>query len=300
LKYMPTTIIDPLAFRGLNSLTSLTLEDARLPTFPAEALSQLTKLVQLGVPSNRITNFPRNAFSKFSSLTNLNLDGNNFDSDSALVALENLPKSISVLYLTYCKLTTVPTRVFQPDSQLKYLFMGGNKITKINRDDLKLASDFLVVELIGNPIENIEAGSFQTLRRVKRLELDEAKLTTFDLSLLNGMQDLQKLSLKLNSQLKSVIVTSADQVPLNISVIDISDTGLSTISPELEKIVSRKGFLNLNISYAKKINCNQDVHWVAKYVQCSGRRRIYTDGTKCDGGEYFQDYLKKAVPNACE
>jgi len=248
-------------------------------------------------------NFPRSAFHALTSLQTLDLSGNDLKSAFAAGAFENLPEYLYNMRISRGGLTHVPA--FQKPKQISDLFLVGNEISEIRHNDFDTVSlDNL--DLDGNPISQIERGSFQRLGKIKFLHMASTMLESFDLSLLSGMNALEDVHLRNTFSLTSLTVTNPDEVPSYVEKLDLASCNLNYISPDIEKIVSRKvqgrfQYVHLDLSNNTNLVCDQNVHWMAKHAFCrapSGHGYLIEldNTTKCNNGESLKDYLKKYAP----
>jgi len=65
-----------------------------------------------------------------------------------------------------------------------------------------------------------------------------------------------------------------------------------------EQIVARNGFAKLDIS-SNYMTCDENIHWMAKYVLCSSPQIIMQETYCHKTGKELYEYLEKAVPRPC-
>jgi len=298
----PIRKIDPLAFEKLESLRFVEMRETKLATFPQEAFSRLSKLIELNFLRNNVTSFPANSFERIKSLNKLWIAGVDLNGAIANGALDNLPPSLFQLRLESVKLRSVPTRIF-PKSQLSILSLQQNDIEMIKQNDFKaLSSTLISLTITGNPLKSIESGSFESLGECKRIYIDANKIQTFDLSLLKGMYKLEAFVLYGDEKSElNLSVTNVEHVAETLFLMSLRYVGFSYISPQVERIVERKNFKEFDIS-GGQIPCDKNVHWMAKYALCAERRIVIDSfgAALCTDGTTLRDYLKAAVPNACD
>jgi Leucine-rich repeat (LRR) protein len=298
----PISSFRPAAFAGLEkTLIELKLTSANLDTFPRDYIGGLTNLTHLDLSNNDMRNFQQSAFTSFVSLTNLILDGNDLNRAIIAKAFDNLPKSVITLFLENGGLTSIPSQIFQQNTQTTIISLADNYITSIRLNDFTPNTDLTYLGLSNNPINNIDRGSLQPLNRCQSLLLDNSQLSSFDLSSLNGMNELIYLGLVNSSKLTSVTVTDVGQVPL-LREIDLMNSHLTYIDPDVAQIVSRKNFDRLDISENIDFVCDQNVNWIARYALCPDfqtHNNIQIRNTRCNSGRLLDEYLKEAVPNPC-
>jgi len=280
----------------------LSLEETNLTTFPS-AINRFTNLRSLYLGGNRMKNFPKNAFASLTSLENLDLSGSDLESAVESGALENLPPSFEQLKLNNGGLTRIPSQIFRNNVKIRHLSLFGNKITEIKRDDFKMARLNGDLNLGRNPIKKIEKGAFVGLG-IGTLSLAwSEQLESFDLSVLNGLNGLDELSLYESSLLTSLIVTNVDEVPKQIHEITLTRCNLNYISPEVEKVLVRSGATHLYIDLNTNFTCDESVHWMAPHTFCLPSNHfslIEMSRTTCNDGRILEAYLKDAVPVDCK
>jgi Leucine-rich repeat (LRR) protein len=299
-----TTIwnIERSAFAGLEPLTVLGLTMTDLSDFPREPLATLKALRILDLSQNGMRNFPQSAFSIFPNIWMLILNENDLNAAVLAKAFDNLPNSLSTLLLQNGGLTSVPTQILQPNNKITTLSLANNQITAIRNNNFAQGGGLTSLNLNNNPINSIEQGSLQQLSKCQTFSLDNTRLASFDLSFLNGMNGLEKLTLVNSGVLLSLSATNADQVPQNISRIEIMNSALQTISQNVEKVISRQNFEQLDISGNTNINCDQNINWIARYTVCpqNNQTRVAIENTKCKDGTPFINYLQKACQGTAE
>jgi len=260
----------------------------------------MTKLEGLDLSNNGMSSFPQNAFSTFTSLSTLFVDGNDLNAAVAAKTFDGLPQSLTGLYMGNGGLTSVPSQIFQQNGRLVFVALFNNKITSVKKNDFGQSSSVTQVLLSDNPIASIEQGALQALAKVPSLALTNTRLAAFDLSLLNGMTELTELKLDNSGALTSLTATNSDQVPQNISLIQITKSALQSISADVEKVVSRANFKKLDISENTNIICDQNVIWLAKYALCPQTGgNITMQNTKCKTGVLLSQYLNETAPDPC-
>jgi len=150
-------------------------------------------------------------------------------------------------------------------------------------------------------ISNIHAGAFNGLPSLTWLNLLRSlQRTSFDLSILSGLNNLTELILT-SSSYTELTVSNVDKVPKSVSRIVTYYSNFTKFNPNLEKVITREGSrVTLEIQYSKGITCDSSIHWMAKHALCSSKPAIAIYCAKCSDEKLLRDYLEKAVPNACK
>jgi len=154
----------------------------------------------------------------------------------------------------------------------------------------------LMIFFCGNPVSNVELGSFQYLKSVQELGCARSNLTQFDFAVFNGMNGGALLKFNDQSHLQKVTVSSLKDFPANFTV-SMPRAAVQDIDASLAGVFQSPLNANFDLSNSTNLQC-ANLNWIATDVYCSDQVTI--DGCECvDKKESLNDYLKQAVPNPC-
>lgn len=122
----------------LNEIETVLLNHNLIPTFPSQILTRFNNLHVLDLTANGLTQLPQDLL-QICPLTKLILK-NNLLTNGALPKCMKSSRSMSTLRelnLSGNLLTHFPDAVLEINS-LKYLYLGGNKITAVSKDIWRL------------------------------------------------------------------------------------------------------------------------------------------------------------------
>ncbi|XP_031630816.1 leucine-rich repeat-containing G-protein coupled receptor 5-like [Contarinia nasturtii] len=235
--------LDDISFTQLKSLRALRLEGNMLQRVPTEALTGLTTLEILNLGGNHLLNINAGDFPKLDNLRYLTLKRNRLTNITA-DAISNLI-NLKILDLDDNLLTAIPNKLAKL-SNLQELFLSGNRINTIQKDDLP--KNLITLELRGNPLGDIKFDAFQSMPKLRKLVLSDAKSLS-ELPSLEGCSVLEILrmdranvsvipnTLCLNSshlkslELKSNKLRSIPDLSQckDLRILDLSDNRISSV-----------------------------------------------------------------------
>jgi len=148
-------------------------------------------------------------------------------------------------------------------------------------------------------ISNIHPLVFNGFGQLRELYLAQSlENRTFDLSILDGLNNLRELFFAFSSSLE-LTVSNVDKVPKSIWPILVPVSNFTKIDPVVEKIIYRKNSkTTLDLTDSTGIACDESVHWMAKYVLCPLDGLVII-GATCSNGMLLSKYLEQAVPDPC-
>ncbi|XP_065643607.1 leucine-rich repeat-containing protein 40 isoform X2 [Hydra vulgaris] len=179
----------PVNFGFLINLEELDLSDNKLTSLP-ENFGSLVQIKKLDLSKNLLTSLP-NSFDSLKSLIDLNLSANK---------LTVLPKgfgkltSLEIFECSYNLITTFTT--FDDQTNIKQLFLGYNRIQKIEDNAFEKMQSLVSLSLRDNAIAEIPE-SFTKLRTLERADLSNNSLSTLPNAV--GKMNLKALTLDGNS-----------------------------------------------------------------------------------------------------
>lgn len=206
------TSLDDTAFDGLeSSLVNLTMKLASLAAYPDKALQGLKILQNLDLTGNRMQTFSEAAFAPFGDLRELILAGNNISAALEAGAFDQFPSKIEHLDLSTGQIQSVPTSVLASAPSLSWLSLATNNIKILPKGAFPDNNNLIYLDLSANPFPRIDADTFASLKKVEHLILNEDLLLSLDLSMLNGVAELETLEVSAG-YLNRATISSIDQV----------------------------------------------------------------------------------------
>ncbi|XP_068120818.1 transforming growth factor beta activator LRRC32 [Hyperolius riggenbachi] len=233
----------PLSIRTLN------LSNNNLKNITKDPLSLYSFLEVLDLSKNKISFIEHNTFKSMVHLKEINLSDNNLDRFNSYNATDiGLLPNVEKLDLSRNSLYTDMTGYFLQDAPLlRYLSLAENSITMISAETFSGTPLLSEVDLRNNIIMDIEAGSFDRLLHLRKINLVMNSITCiseFNLS------QLESLNLSKNSI--QTFHTSESEEEYSLKYVDLSDNKLIhfPILPSINNLISLNLSMNL-ISFDK-------------------------------------------------
>lgn len=206
--------LSPNAFNDLPILDRLTLENAGLTSF---VLGDWSVIKNVTLDQNG--KLSRVSLDKLMLAETISLNGN----DLAQAAMEesfSIPSSYLVdIFMENCALTSLSPRLFGPYSHPTGTFsLARNDIQTLTSSDFQQCDNLSVLILRDNLISKIDAGVFDPLTKLSKLDLADAlRMPTVDLSEFykvgSGLQSPTKVSILLdNNNFIKTIVSGSTRV----------------------------------------------------------------------------------------
>lgn len=220
-----------LSFDNLNNLRTLNLRNNRISVLFPQIFHSLGKLRILDLGGNNIRRLSSGSFEGLSNLSNLYLDGNRIEhiSSNDFTHVQNTLKvldlkSNKITYISTKQLNNppfsflskvydlklqaqqpyglkiIPPKFFQGLKSLRDLFLSENKILSIAPDAFDDLSQlkYLTLADSSNGMGNLPPGIFKNLRRLTRLDLENAGIRTLTLEVFGNLSQLHFLQLGKN------------------------------------------------------------------------------------------------------
>lgn len=176
----------------------------------AAAISPLTKLLSLSLRDCGLIMLPKNTFNRMTNLKELDISRNPLDAALTEMFLSPLT-SLEILDLGYSEFKTIKNTMFSRISKLKTLILSGNKIT------------------------DIEKGSFENLKNLEVLELNDCGLNSLMHTIFYDEDEpINLLELKLSGnplQMPRTGSILSKKLP-NLITLDMSKCNLTFVSPD--------------------------------------------------------------------
>ncbi len=213
------------SFSTMRELKNLNLHNANIQTLYKGAFEGIEQLETLNLGNNMIggTSIPAKAFDKLHKLRILLLGHNKMSAIRTEDPLFRNLSSLETLDLSYNDCSEIPTGFFQGLSNLRMLFLQGNKLgsNKILKADL-----------------------FKPLRNVTWLQLDNNGIRSLPTNIFLGMQSLQTVSLA-NNLISSFPQEELKAMP-HLKSVDLSYNMIAFIEMSyIKEIQGRRLAINL-------------------------------------------------------
>ncbi|NXI44108.1 GPV protein, partial [Galbula dea] len=190
------SLISPMAFKGLRSLTALKLLDNKLVELPSGVFDDMAQLQQLIIENNKLKSIEENQFDKLANLEELFLNKNQL---TALPGgmLKKLAK-LKVLNLSRNYLASLPRNIFSALTKLEKLMLYFNRLASIDSGMFYSLKELRELFLHCNNIQSIAPDAFHCLHKLRSLTLSRNKLESLPPGLFLHLHDLSKLTLYKN------------------------------------------------------------------------------------------------------
>jgi Leucine-rich repeat (LRR) protein len=196
---------------------------------------------------------------------------------SKYVALNKRSENIGNLALDMNtnQIEEIDSKTFESFTNLKYLFLNGNKLRRIEPNTFKSLDKLLQLTIYDNQIEEIDATMFETLVNLKELDLSCNKLKRIGSNLFSRLVKLEKLYL-IDNQIEEIDENSF-----------VSLTNLHELKLENNKLTRfiRKWFENLSSKSVKLVDLRKNPADVVSYFEAKFCARSKFDHTS-GGGQY--------------
>ncbi|XP_073399743.1 leucine-rich repeat transmembrane protein FLRT1-like [Dendrobates tinctorius] len=186
--------IHPLVFSHVSSLEFLDLGSNKMQYIP-QALRKLHNLTRLSLENNCIKAVGKNSFKFQLGLEDLNLRRNRIWGIQ-VEAFSQLNK-LSVLNLGHNSISHLPNQLFSGLSQLRIMYLQANKIDQVNCSFNSLVH-LKKLHLNNNRITQIAHNAFSSLKQLQFLQLNKNNLTSLPSYLFSRMPKLKGVFLSYN------------------------------------------------------------------------------------------------------
>ncbi|XP_035664615.1 uncharacterized protein LOC118408102 [Branchiostoma floridae] len=241
-------------FFGMSSLTRLTLSNNKIQNLPDMAFNSAGSLEFLDLTSNSISTITQLTFSGLLNLTALSLSTNNISSveDGAfrdLVKLNSLSlwdnKLLDISAATFVGLAPEDRT---DNTGLEVLYLAGNRLTTIRKDDFARLTKLTFLTLFRNDITNegLEDGSFANLGNLVYLSLYANSLTNISAATFEGLVSLESLGIG-NNQIRNYPPFAFANMP-SLTTINLSSYGSTRFTLHPDTFGNLAALRHLNIA----------------------------------------------------
>ncbi|KAL3888340.1 hypothetical protein ACJMK2_000710 [Sinanodonta woodiana] len=157
---------------GKTQLRILSIRRYGIKHLVNESLSICTNLIVLDLSDNLILSLPVGIFHDLNSLKTLNLSKNALTSLDSSTGLFSHLRSLTHLYLGFNKLTRINNSMFRNMTGLSQLGLESNRISTIDSDTFQAIHSLQAINLSNNTLTNIQSELFKGLSKLLRIELN--------------------------------------------------------------------------------------------------------------------------------
>lgn len=250
------------AFRGLEQLEDLYLDDNGILVVPQSALRHVNKLRRLSLSFNRIAvvsghlfgyttelqhlslsynvirELPEEAFQPIKALRRLELRGNQLTAIQAST-FRSLAASLQELDLGRNRITELETLDLP---QVQILKLDHNNLTALKRGQFSKMTQLITLNVSHNGIDLVPNGIFRGLYRLRQIDLRSNNLATLAVGVFDGLANLRAIYLQYNL-IQLIDSRTFSQLP-QLRLLQLSRNQISEIRtnafdnlPQLKKIV---------------------------------------------------------------
>jgi Leucine-rich repeat (LRR) protein len=215
------------ALHSMTSLLELNLADNQLAAVPPTLFSSSGMTIKtLHLQNNSLTLLTPELFVGLGQLVMLNLSHNAIFSQHLTIDTFKGLASLSVLDLSFNRLTQLEANIFSRLISLQALDVSHNQIHMVN--GLGLASTLTMISMSHNVINSIAENTFKGLKDMTSLSLDHNKIRYVPDSLLGSLINLEDLSFNGND-LAEVPLTL--QHLSNLRTLDLGENAITELKP---------------------------------------------------------------------
>lgn len=221
--------IGPEAFRHIDGLQNLMLDNCLITSIHEQAFKSLANLIYLNLEANKLQQVPSASFEPLSSLKYLKISANNLTqlpSDS----FEHLSR-LEELQLNNCSIEEVSEGCFNGLYYLSKLEMMNNpNLTKIGKNTIGRLTRLTYLNFSSNYLQSIIDDGISSIETLQLIDLRNNKLQCEC-----DMKWLTKWLIKTNGTLNNEIMTNhhshhQTQIPSTLRAIQISNLNLESVA----------------------------------------------------------------------
>ncbi|XP_013787518.2 chaoptin-like [Limulus polyphemus] len=243
-------IVEPSAFHNLTSLTSVFLQFNKLSRFSFNMFSNVSNSdfpMHLNASNNRISRldkFPRDKdVDGVLHMQTLDLSHNNI----SLIPkgfFDFLGNSFHRLFLSFNKLTVIPSTVSTEATNLQILQLDHNSIAFVSSTDFQGKPPIQILNLSYNNISTISSEAFTSLEEIRIVDLSYNRIATLPESAFVGTK-LERINLSHNIFVHPPF-KSFFPVKFTLRFIDVSANHIHIIRSDVINHLYKLNFLNLS------------------------------------------------------
>ncbi|XP_041969971.1 leucine-rich repeat and immunoglobulin-like domain-containing nogo receptor-interacting protein 3 [Aricia agestis] len=181
------------AFDGLNKIKYIDLSRNEILRTEHGLFARLTDLKFINISRNKIEDLPRFTFADLVNVEYLDISYNNLQAIPFQVFGQMT--SLQHLDISYNKLATFLDYYFQPNRQLKKLFLNNNSLVKITSNALVNLKELEVLDISSNKLDNIPKSIFDNLEELRELNLSYNNFLNISQDALKNLSKLKWLNM---------------------------------------------------------------------------------------------------------
>jgi hypothetical protein len=227
--------------------------------------SDMPLLDRLWLHNNRIASIPPGTFEGTPALTQLRLDGNSIDTveDGVFEGMEDL----RMLNLCTNAISALSPGSFDLSS-LTVLDVSFNRLTTLATGSFDGVPSLDVLSLNGNRLTTLEPGGFQNLPNLTTLYLFENQLASIPEASLSGLESVHELRLDRNALLRLDAQSLEGLSSSGLGILYLSDNQLSKETVAADLFVRFENLILLNLVGNENIACS-DVAFPNAILECT-------------------------------
>ena len=243
LMFSNITTINNYVFHGLANVSVMLLQYNNIREVHEQAFDGLYNLMFLDLSHNKIAKVPSKVIQNNEKLNFLYLNHN----EISILGPFLISTSLSVLDLSFCKITFVPHDAFAGTPNIMKLNINNNHITEFEKHAFRGIRKLEVLSSGNNLIKRMDSTLFLDLDELKYVDFSNNSISTLAPSLFENNRKIRYLFLKDNSL--SVLNSRPILISESLAHLDISFCNITNIPPE--------AFIHLTNLTSLRMNGNQ-------------------------------------------
>lgn len=286
LMFSNITTIDNYVFHGLANLSIMLLQYNDITEVHEQAFDGLYNLMFLDLSHNKIAKVPSKVIHNNEKLTFLYLNHNEISISGPFLT----SRSLSVLDLSFCKITFLPHDAFTATPNIIKLNINNNYITEFEKHAFRGLRNLEVLSSGNNLIRHLDSNLFLDLDELKYVDFSNNSISTLAPSLFENNRKMRYLFLKNNSL--SVLHSRPILISDSLSHLDISFCNITNIPTE--------AFIRLTNLTSLRMNGNQLSALDAKTMQPLKKLQVVLFGSNSTCSEsslqhIFEYFRQKSI-----
>ena len=253
LMFSNITTINNYDFHGLANISVMLLQYNGIREVHEQAFDGLYKLMYLDLSHNKIAKMPSKVIQNNEKLNILYLNHN----EISILGPFLISTSLSVLDLSFCKITFLPHDAFTGTPNIIKLKINNNHITEFEMHAFRGLRKLEVLSSGNNLIKRLDSTLFLDLDELKYVDFSNNSISTLSPSLFENNRKMQYLFLRNNNL--SALNSRPILISESLSHLDISFCNITNIPPQ--------AFIHLTKLTSLRMNGNQLSMLDAKTMQ---------------------------------
>lgn len=286
LMFSNITAINNYVFHGLANVSVMLLQYNDIREVHEQAFDGLYNLMYLDLSHNKIAKMSSKVIQNNEKLNILYLNHN----EISILGPFLISTSLSVLDLSFCKITFLPHDAFTGTPNITKLNINNNHITEFEKHAFRGLRKLEVLSSGNNLIKHLDSTLFLELDELKYVDFSNNSISTLSPSLFENNRKMRYLFLKNNSL--SVLNSTPILISQSLSHLDISFCNITNIPPQ--------SFIRLTNLTSLRMNGNQLSVLDAKTMQPLKKLQVVLFGpnatcTESSLQNIFEYFQKKSI-----